>query len=225
MSIGRIVILLLVAIVSFVSGALYGDFSTWNTLLGPLAICTSALVATTLAVKNIEQSKHHEIIKRTLDVINKKPDSSMELAYFRNRINHRIHSQKLYEKEITLDLLHPIIQSLKKGEGTIARVWLTYVSNMYIGIEEGIYDREVIEKNLGTLPINVWRDFWPVAKWQELNIQQANGSNKFEGNSEYRGIETWVKELTKRDITRERPVHCYQPLDDDTHNKLLNKGK
>ena len=69
MSIGRIVILLLVAIVSFVSGALYGDFSTWNTLLGPLAICTSALVATTLAVKNIEQSKHHEIIKRTLDVM------------------------------------------------------------------------------------------------------------------------------------------------------------
>lgn len=223
---GRILILTLVALPSFLAGVLYENIADFDKLLGPLAICMSALFATTVAVTNIRQSKHNELVKRTLDILDKKPELTKELTYFRNRINHRIHTMKLYEKPISKESLHPAITSLKTGESNIARIWLTYLSHLYIGIQEGIYDSKIIEKNIGSLPINVWRDFWPIAKWQELHLQSVNEGIFVANDSEYKAVEEWVKLLSNGvDLTREKPKYCYYPLDEDTHNKPLKQYK
>jgi len=219
MNLGRIFILTLVGVSAFLAGTLYENTMELNLDLwfSPLAICLSTLFATCVALTNLNQNAHNELVKRTLDVLDKKPIFTLEQTYFRNRINHRIHSMELYKKPITKDVLEPVIRSMKTGECNIARVWLSYVSHMYIGIQEGIYDKAIIEKNIGNLPVNVWRDFWPVAKWQELKLEQANGGIDKVNGTEYEAVEEWVKEIRKgEDLTRVKPELCYYPTDEDS---------
>lgn len=219
LNIGRLLVLALTSIASFIVGLWASNFADWEKFLGPLAISISALFATTLAVRNIEQGRHQELVRRTLDILDKKPELNNDLTNFRNRINHRINSQKLYEKPITEEVLSPVILSLKSGETNIARVWLKYITHIYIGIQEGIYDPYTIKKNIGTLPINVWRDFWPIAKYQEIKMSQINQGHEFGEELEYWAVEAWVKELSKgKDITREKPLFSYKPLDEDENS-------
>jgi hypothetical protein len=73
MELGKIAILVLTAISSFVAGILYSDLFAWEKFIGPLAISLSALLATSLAVRNINQGRRQETIRRTLEILDKKP--------------------------------------------------------------------------------------------------------------------------------------------------------
>jgi len=213
---GRLFILILVASSSFIFGVLSSDFTDWSKFIGPLAISLSALLATILAVKNIEQGRKHELIRRTYEILDKKPTKDEKLINFRNRMNHRIHSMELYKIDITEENLAPMINSLKSGETNIARDWLKYVSRIYIGIQEGLYDKKIIENNINMLPINVWREFWPIAKYQDIKIRQINGEHEFGDLSEYWGVEAWAKKITNsKDLTREKPMFSYLPKDEE----------
>jgi hypothetical protein len=213
---GRLFILILVSTSSFVIGVLAADFAEWEKFIGPLAISMSALLATLLAVKNIEQGRRHELVRRTHDILDRKPIKDRELINFRNRMNHRINSMELYKKPIDEKTLGPMITSLKSGETNIARSWLKYISRIYIGIQDGLYDKQMIEKDIGTLPINVWREFWPIAKYQDIKMRQINEGHEFGGLSEYWAVEVWATELSRnKDLTREKPMFSYKPLDED----------
>ncbi|MBS9931029.1 hypothetical protein J4H23_23485 [Vibrio alginolyticus] len=207
----RIIIAILFVMSGFSLGLTYSSLAEWEKFVGPLAICISALFATVIATENIRQNKRHEVIKRTLDIINDKPPQDKELALFRDKMHRLIKSHKLWDKDINNANLDPLIADLDKGESTIARKWLVYLKNIAVGIEEGLYDKDMVEKNIGYLPMNTWRAFWPIAKNQELHFVQTFGNGKTTSLKEYELVERWVLDLSDgRDFTREDPTRSYK---------------
>lgn len=210
----RISIGILIGFFGFCVGLFSANIAEWEKFIGAIAISLSALLATTIATLNINQSRHNELIKRTLDALNNKPMQDKELSVFRNRMNSLINKYELWNKPISSDLLAPVIGELKLGESQIARRWLVYLKNLAIGIEEGLYDQEMVEKTLCYLPLNVWRDFWPIAKYQELQLRDVN--DKFHNSNylEYQHVEEWAFRLADgSDITREKPKKQYSEID------------
>lgn len=213
-AISRIAIAVLLGLFGFSIGLLVADVTEWEKFIGAIAISLSALFATTIATINIRQSKHNELIKRTLDILNAKPVQNKELSVFRNRMSALIHKHELWNKPISYEVLDPVIGELKLGESQIARKWLIYLKNIAIGIEEGLYDKDMIEKTLCYLPLNVWRDFWPIAKNQELHLSDVNEGFHNPDYMEYKIVEDWVAKLSGgKDITREKPKRQYSEID------------
>jgi hypothetical protein len=210
----RLSICLLLLGLGFSLGLLYGDLAEWEKFIGAVAISVSALCATIVATTNIRQSRQNELIKRTMDAVNNKPEQSKELAVLRNRINSSICKNELWNKPITIENLDSTIKALKFGETTLAREWLVYLKNLAIGIEAGLYDRSLIEQHVAYLPLSVWADFWPIAKHQEIHLAVINDSFHSSTYKEYEVVENWVKELANgTDLTRKKPVKEYQEID------------
>ncbi|EKK9988586.1 hypothetical protein P0F20_003182 [Vibrio metschnikovii] len=212
--ISRVLILLLFVLLGFALGLLFSDLLEWEKFIGAIAISVSALCATVIATANIKQSRKHETIKRTMDAINNKPQQSKELGVLRNRMNSIICKSELWDKPLTHEHLAPVIAKLKLGESILAREWLMYLKNLAIGVDAGLYDKELIEQHLGYLPLNVWRDFWPIAKHQEIQLAIANDTFHSCAYKEYEVVENWVTKLANgTDITRQKPAKEYNEID------------
>ncbi|WP_122046237.1 DUF4760 domain-containing protein [Vibrio atlanticus] len=207
----RVIIAILLVLLGFNLGITYENLVEWEKFIGAVAICISALFATVVATENIRINKHNEVVKRTLDIINSKPPQDKELGLFRDKMIALIQEYKVWDKPISNESIDPLIAKLDTGESTIARKWLIYLKKMAVGIDEGLYDKDMIEKNIGYLPMNIWRSFWPIAKNQELHLASTFESSKNLQLKEYELVERWVLELSgKRDFTREDPTRKYK---------------
>lgn len=205
--ISRVLIVLLCVLVGFALGLLFSDLLEWEKFIGAIAISASALCATVIATENIKQSRKHEMIRRTMDTINNKPKQSKELGALRNKMNSIICKRELWNKPLTDEYLAPVFVELKPGESILAREWLTYLKDLATGVDEKLYDGKLIEKHLGYLPLNVWRDFWPIAKHQETQLAFVNNNFHSCDYKEYEVVETWVTKLANgTDITRQKPT-------------------
>lgn len=69
----RLIPLLLMGLVGLCIGFLGAKSGHWQQFLTPLVASISVLFATTIAIQNLQQSRQHEILKRTLDQLSKKP--------------------------------------------------------------------------------------------------------------------------------------------------------
>ncbi|WP_204375516.1 hypothetical protein, partial [Aeromonas veronii] len=89
--------ILLFFILGLSAGILLSNQNRWEIFITPLIASTSVLMATFLAIKNLEQSRRHEIIKRTLDFLAKRPDTDGHLFEARVAINNIILNESLHE--------------------------------------------------------------------------------------------------------------------------------
>lgn len=160
--------ILLFFILGLSAGILLSNQNRWEIFITPLIASTSVLMATFLAIKNLEQSRRHEVIKRTLDFLAKRPDTDGSLFEARVAINNIILNESLHEHYDHYDHIYKAIEKLTTTQVETIIKYLNFYNELYHGVELKLYDSELVFEKTSTISCAIWRDFWPIARHNQL---------------------------------------------------------
>ncbi|WP_205350689.1 DUF4760 domain-containing protein, partial [Vibrio cholerae] len=187
----RLIPLFLIGLVGLCIGFLGARSEQWHQFLTPLVASISVLFATTIAIQNLQQSRKHEVLKRTLDQLSKKPKVDDGLFEARVKINQIINQLELYKHYDNYHMMQSAMKMLDKSSAETIIQHIDYYDNLALGVRLGLYDSNLVREMISNTYSLVWRDFWPVARHNQL------AGNEF--------IESYkcVMEQTYTDLERE----------------------
>ncbi|WP_415895366.1 hypothetical protein ACMXYQ_16990 [Neptuniibacter sp. PT34_22] len=195
MTFNRLILLLLVCLSGFSIGLLVANYANWEKFITPVVTSISILLATSLAVRNLEQSRQHELTRRTLDYLSRVPKYSKEIVDTRVFINNLIVDYKAYEHPTDLVLIQRIMDRIPENHAELAIELLGYYEGLAKGRAQGIYDTTLIDGHVESTIIAIWREFWIFAKWNQLNFDSCCGEHDFKEKKPYSYIEDWAIEI------------------------------
>lgn len=165
----KLILYLLFLILGVSIGILLSHQYRWELFLTPIVASTSVLMATFLAIKNLEQSRRHEIIKRTLDYLSKQPETNSFLFDARVAMNNIVLNSELYEHYDDHETIAEAISHLTTVQAETIIKYLNFYEDLYHGVELQLYDAELVFEKTSTTSCAIWRDFWPLARHNQLS--------------------------------------------------------
>lgn len=196
----RLILLLTILLIGFTIGLLVSNLAEWEKFITPIVISVSILSATFFAIQNIKQNRNHEILKRTLDFLDKSPDYSQNFVETKVKINNFITQYRLFENPNDIKLLGKSLSELTDEHAKVALDWLSYYDSLARGLRIGIYDKKLVDDHVGSVPIAVWQDFWPFVNWQRNTTSKIYSNIEMNDEPVFTALENWVRELTNDNL-------------------------
>ncbi|MBE4393269.1 hypothetical protein HJ028_13390 [Vibrio parahaemolyticus] len=109
----------------------------WHQFLTPLVASISVLFATTIAIQNLQQSRKHEVLKRTLELLSKKPKVDHNLFEARVKINQIINQLDLHNHYDNYSLMKSAMQMFDKKSAETIMEHIDYYDNLVLGFVWG----------------------------------------------------------------------------------------
>lgn len=172
MKLERLIPLFLMGIVGLCLGFIAANTDKWNELLTPLIASISVLLATTIAITNLQQSRSHELTKRTLDHLSKKPKANDSLFEARVKMNQIVNELDLHNHYDNYPMMKLAMRKLDKQSAETIIQQIDYYDHLALGVQLGIYDSKLVWELVSTTHCVVWREFWPVARHNQLASQE-----------------------------------------------------
>ncbi|MEZ8059526.1 DUF4760 domain-containing protein [Vibrio splendidus] len=185
----RLIPLLLMGLVGLCIGFLGAKSGHWQQFLTPLVASISVLFATTIAIQNLQQSRQHEILKRTLDQLSKKPKVDDSLFNARVEMNQIIIQLELYNHYDNYDMMKTAMEMLDRKDAETIIQQIDYYDNLALGVRLGLYDSNLVWEMVSTTHCLVWRDFWPLARHNQLASKAFSESYERELEKPYADLE------------------------------------
>ena len=185
----RLIPLFLMGLGGLCIGLLGAKTGQWHQFLTPLVASISVLFATTVAIQNLQQSRKHEVLKRTLDLLSKKPKVDDSLFEARVKINHIINQLDLHNHYDNYSMMKSAMQMLDKKSAETIIEHIDYYDDLALGVRLGLYDSNLVWEMLSNTHCLVWRDFWPVARHNQLASNEFAESYECKMEKPYSNLE------------------------------------
>ncbi|WP_367971595.1 hypothetical protein RJD38_21140 [Vibrio scophthalmi] len=189
MRVERLIPLFLMGLVGLCIGVWAGTTGQWYPILTPLVASISVLFATTIALRNLNQSRNHETLKRTLDQLAKTPKVDDKLFDARVKMNEIINELELHKHYDDYPLMKTAMARLdRKSAETIIEI-IDYYEKVALCVRLGLYDKDLVSEMISNTYCSVWRDFWPVIRHNQLASENFADSYSESLERPYRNLE------------------------------------
>jgi uncharacterized phage infection (PIP) family protein YhgE len=201
LSVIKFIVFQIIVIMSLLSSAIFQIISI-EFLIAPLAIVISSVGAVFVASKTIESNTNINILKTTIDKIDKNyPIRNEHYAIAVRKIAQELGPLGKTGNELTYNELSAAVNKLSKDEHSKIKELLNYYNDIARGIKQNLYDLDWVETSISGAHISVWFECWPVVKWHQLldeRMQKTYDIEMTKGITPmYQSLEQWVANSLK----------------------------
>jgi len=206
----NIVALIAVILIAFLSGCVFAGLQIDNIgikdLISPTVILFSATSATFMASRAIQNNRKSDRLKNTIDAIHNEiftGENRVELEKACSILNEKLDKIGSFKAHCRLkthaaDFVSEFkIYNLKEFERIVDSI--NYVDKLCHGVDEGIYENEIINKFLGETVFDVWWASMVIIRVKELEYLDEIAKDyrkKPDFGRPYGSLYKWIMEVS-----------------------------
>ncbi|HCE4695066.1 TPA: DUF4760 domain-containing protein [Vibrio parahaemolyticus] len=176
-------------------------------LLTPFVTSSAAILAAVMANRTIKNNRRSEVLKNTLEALDSdlfKGQNRTELEKACSILNAQLQREGSFK---ALARLRPtaskFVEEFRKDNETEYQLiidCLNYIERLCLGMETGIYDKNLINQFLGESVFNTWWASMILIREREMRyLDETTSENKLtpDFGSPYQNLHTWVDKVAK----------------------------